>query len=457
MRRVDIAVAGSILVPDSVGIPAIARIVDAFSYPNPDYMTNVRFGNARDFEIAPRISIVEQLAGGVFPVPRGGVDILREILARFDMIPNWIDGRQSGKRIEIPTPFARTLRPYQANAVERISKLVQSMVVLPCAGGKTTIGAAAIERVGRTTLVLVHTKDLADQWIETIRETLGIEPGVIFDGKIDVRDVTVATVQTLRGLDIESITANFAFVILDEAHHAPADTFRTILARTPARWRVGLTATPEREDSIPVGWFFGSLAEHKTARDLIRDGYLMPPVIEFPASDFSFKYDGPKTKRIATLERELIANKRRNELIADLAVTNAHGGETVLVLSNRREHCATLAGLIESCGVPVVSLTGAAARGKRKKTLQSLRDGSLPVVVATSLADEGLDVERLSRLVLAFPECAEGRTVQRTGRLMRRFDGKAPKLYDVIDPNVETLARRAQQRRRAYRKLGLIE
>ena len=93
----------------------------------------------------------------------------------------------------------------------------------------------------------------------------------------------------------------------------------------------------------------------------------------------------------------------------------------------------------------------------RKTSIQALRDGRVSVVVATSLADEGLNVPRLSKIVLAFPDRAFGRTVQRAGRLTRKWEGKDPVLYDVVDGRVGVLASRAADRRRAYASIGMEE
>jgi superfamily II DNA or RNA helicase len=101
-----------------------------------------------------------------------------------------------------------------------------------------------------------------------------------------------------------------------------------------------------------------------------------------------------------------------------------------------------------------VVITSAVAKKKRQQMLSGLRDGSVQIAIATSLADQGLDVPRLSRVFLALPERSQGRTKQRVGRLMRPCEQQA-KLVDFVDHNVATLKSRWRSRRSVFRKLGL--
>ena len=139
----------------------------------------------------------------------------------------------------------------------------------------------------------------------------------------------------------------------------------------------------------------------------------------------------------------------------ELVLWEVQAGETVLLLSNRKDHCRKLGKLLTAMGVDARVVVGTTVKSQRKGALDDLRAGLASVVIATSLADEGLNVERLSRIVLAFPERARGKTVQRVGRLTRQWEGKDPVLFDVVDKQVEMLARRAGERRRAYRSIGI--
>ena len=161
----------------------------------------------------------------------------------------------------------------------------------------------------------------------------------------------------------------------------------------------------------------------------------------------------PPDESHSSMVSRLITHPRRNRLILDLVSGEAQAGRTVLVLSGRVKHCEFLADELQRRGITAEALTARVPKKRRSEILERFCDGSLKVVCATTLADEGLDVTRLERLVLATPARAEGRTVQRLGRLMRPHDGKGtPILFDLVDDTA--LARRQfTARKRAYRKV----
>jgi superfamily II DNA or RNA helicase len=153
----------------------------------------------------------------------------------------------------------------------------------------------------------------------------------------------------------------------------------------------------------------------------------------------------------------LAEDEARNALIADRVAAQAISGHTCLVLSGRVDHCELLAAAIVERGVEAAVLTGRVGRKRRASLLDGARAGKVPVLVATSLADEGLDLPRLSRVFLAFPSRARGRTAQRLGRLMRPHPEKPDAvLFDFVDRKVPVLRRQHLERRKLYAEvLGL--
>ena len=147
----------------------------------------------------------------------------------------------------------------------------------------------------------------------------------------------------------------------------------------------------------------------------------------------------------------LVADEKRNDLITSAVVAAAREGHTCLVLSGRVQHCRTIVGRIHAAGIEAAELTGRVSKERRTELLDRARGGDLAVLVATSLADEGLDLPCLSRVFLAYPSRARGRTVQRLGRLMRPHPGKGrPVLIDFVDRKVPILRRQHLDRRRLY-------
>lgn len=454
-RAVPAVVAGTIAIrADALPARVLERLRLDLSFPNPEYVARKRMGRYLG-ATAERIDCLVEAPDGWIHVPRGAVAPLRARLADEDLVPVFEDRRAMGEALQcVSTP---QLRPYQREAVTAIRRCTQGTVVMPCGGGKTVVGAAAIGEIGRTALVIVHTKDLLEQWRTVLRERLGLEPGVVTEGEARPAPLTVATVQTvvrLRTGDFDELAQRFGVVVIDEAHHAPAATFQSVLFRLPARWRIGLTATPEREDGL------GPLLDHTLGerlfeigyRELVDAGYLQAPEVEPIFTDFAFDYDGPDDHNRCL--GALVTDERRNSLVADLATREARQGLSVLVLSGRVDHCRRLAELIRERGVRTEVLIGATAKADRRAVLDGFRAGQVEVLVASTVADEGLDIPCLERIVLAYPGRTKGRTTQRLGRLMRPHPGKTRAvLFDIVDRAVPVLYRQYLERRRLYAEL----
>jgi superfamily II DNA or RNA helicase len=448
-------VAGTITLSGADILPRVLeRLRRDLSFPNPEFVSRKRLG--RWLGATPeRIECLVEKPDGTILLPRGAVQKLRERLADAGLAVRFEDNRVVGAAL--PKLPAIDLRPYQREAVAAIRRCTQGTVVMPCGGGKTMVGAAAIAEIGREALVIVHTRDLLEQWRSVLRERLGIDAGVVTEGVSHPGPVTVATVQTLVRLDqtdFEHLAERAGLVIVDEAHHAPAVTFQSVLSRLPGRWRVGLTATPVREDGLGplLDLTLGYRIFEVGYAELVADGFLQAPAVQALFTGFTFDYRGPEDH--AACLAALVADEKRNAAVADLAAREAAQGRTVLVLSGRVDHCRALADLVRSRGTQAEVLVGATPKAERNDILERFRSGEVNVVVASTLADEGLDVPRLDRIVLAFPGRAAGRTTQRLGRLMRPHPGKAqPVLWDVVDCLVPPLRAQYAARRRLYADL----
>ena len=456
--RVPVVVDSEIVLPN-LNARSTERLRFALSYPNPEYVKMRRLGKMGE-GVPTRFQCMGESPNGLVRVPRGAFDVVRKVLAEDDLMPEVEDWRSLGDAIG-PLPSVPTYS-YQQTGVVRIAQRTQGAIVLPCGGGKTRLGVAAIARVARTTVVLVHTGDLLDQWCDEIRDAFGFEAGVVDAERKEIdKPIVVASIFTLLGM-LEAdpgLGARFGFVLIDEAHHSPAKTIQAILRYLPAKYRAGLTATYDCDDGHTqlVGWSLGPKLLVKTVGELIDAGFLMRPEIVEVKTTFEFEMDPADKKRLVKLDCALIADEARNRLIVDSASWNVQAGESVLVLSNRKWHCRHLGKLLTAAGTPPQVVLGSTPKKKRKGAIEAMRTGEESLIIATSLADEGLNIKRLSRIILAFPGRASGPTTQRLGRLMRVYEGKVPILYDVVDSKVDTLSNRASARRRTYRDLGLIE
>jgi superfamily II DNA or RNA helicase len=423
---------------------AMEHVWRRLTFPNPAYSRALRMGRA-PFGIPEEISLLEVADDGRLQLPRGAVGVLRQALATAGQHVRFEDRRVLLPVIDLALQIPP--RDYQARAAAALVEHVQGYAVAPCGGGKSVLALAAAAAIRQPTLVLVRSKDLVAQWCEAAGGVLGASAGVIADGRHAPGAVTVATTQALAAMGdaaLGDLGQRFGCVIVDEAHSVAAPTDRRVLGHLPARFRFGLTATPERADGLGslLDLVIGPAVHRIEHRELVEAGHLVVPRVEPVHTGCA-----PAAETHGELVAALVADDRRNGRIVELVRREVRAGHTVLVLSGRVEHCQRLATLLRAEGVLAEALTGEAARGRRADLLGRFRGGALEVLCATSLADEGLDVPRLDRLVLATPARAEGRTIQRLGRLMRPFEGKGqPVLFDLVD---EGRIARAQYRARA--------
>lgn len=422
--------------------------------PNPRWAKENKRLDYAPYGIAQHIEMWA-VEGDSLVLPRGLVlDALR--LLRGAGIA-WTVDRQVAHGEPLAVEFGGELRDYQVEPVEAMVRRRQGLVVAPCGSGKTVLALAAIARAGRSALILVHTKDLAAQWRTQVQRFLGVEAGIIGGGKRKLSAITVALTQTLTRWTPEALVelgARFGVLVVDECHSVPTRMTSGVVAHLACRYRWGLTATPDREDGLGfvLGWILGPEIARFSQPELIAQGHLMAAEIRTVRT--AFAWGGDATEDFAGLIAALVEDEARNELVVDVVCRELEADGTVLVLSQRKAHCDVLAALIVAQGFDAVALTSARTAKARTKALDDLRSGDLRCVVATQLADEGLDVPRLTAVVLATPQRAKGRTEQRLGRTMRPAPGKpTPVLYDIVDGLVGVLQNQAWARQRAYRKV----
>lgn len=450
--RID---SGLRIVRDNSTARLCSAVADALRISNPEYHRRMR------------LNLSLWAAGGPVPThllfhetnqievrfPRGASMILKREAKALGVQLGWSDQRWMPDNLlaEVNQPG---MRGYQQRCVDAMARATQGVVVAPCGSGKTRIGLGIIAHVKVPTLILVHQTELATQWRSQLELVWPFPSGFVGAGKVTVKPITVGMVQTLSkwtDAQLVELFTSFGMIILDEAHHCPASTFAKLIDRCPAMYRFGLTATPEREDGLSalLEYYLGRDVARVTHTELAEAGVLVRPEIKTIDTDFAFRMHGPGDYQ--PMIAELVSDQQRLELVAREVATAAVEGNTCLVLSTRIAHCLSIADAVRDLGVGAEVMTSNVSRERRQELLDKTRSGELRVLVATQLADEGLDLPELTRVFLAAPAKAKGRTVQRLGRVMRCLPGKpTPMLVDFVDRRVPLLRRQAQHRRLAF-------
>ena len=339
----------------------------------------------------------------------------------------------------------------QQEAVDSILRQEQGLVIRPPGTGKTQIILAALCELATPSLVLVHTEDILQQWLDRINANVNADAvGVIRGQEFHIGQITVATVQTFnRRLNEDiSLAMKFGAVVLDEAHHAAASTFETILNMMPAKYRIGATATDKRADGrhpymVSV---IGPVIHRQKFHSKV-------PVQVVPVKEGNFKYRMRGSWDWRNLLNELIKHEGRNQAIAKRVDGMLREGHSVLVLSREIQHLKNMMSFLEE---DADLLTGERTKKERKTLLNAFREGEIKCLFATQLADEALDVPILSCVVLTFPGKHDGRIIQQVGRALREHPGKERAyILDVFDSKCSVLKRQELRRRQAYKQMGI--
>jgi superfamily II DNA or RNA helicase len=240
-------------------------------------------------------------------------------------------------------------------------------------------------------------------------------------------NLDAATCRQVRAA-IESAGA----VIFDECHHVPAESFYKIamLARA-ASWRIGLSATPWRDDGhdLLLEAALGATVHQTLSSDLIERGYLVAPrIVMAPAP-------GPRLRGRSLTYPEcyqaaIVENRERNRAIAAQAQAWAAQGLSVLILVTQVTHGLALRELLPEANFA----HGSVEASERQRFLKELERKLHPILIATTLADEGLDVPTLDAVILGGGGKSPTKAYQRIGRALRPAPGKTvARVLDFID------------------------
>ena len=439
-------------IPDEIR----SHLMEQMQFLNPKWIENNRMG--RWNRGTPKIlKFYMKLPGGGLAIPRG---FMRQLilLCRRHEEPVEIDDRRR-KLDEVDYAFHGTLKPFQRTAVDVMLAKDFGTLSAPTGGGKTVMALYMIAKRRQPALVIVHTKDLAVQWMERIETFLGIpqeETGLIGGGKKKMgRIITVAMVQSLYKCAKE-VASEIGHLIVDECHRAPSRTFTEAVIAFDCQYIMGLSATPWRRDKLSklIFWHLGDVHHEVSKSHLVAKGHILDIEVKVRHTEFKPYFD--PVNEYSKMLSELTADDQRNRLIAaDIAqeIVQGRGHDGCLVLSDRKQHCETLHALLKhKHHVEAGLITGDVGITQRREVLQRLRQKEIRVLIATGqLIGEGFDHPGLSTLFMTTPVRFSGRVLQYLGRVLRPAKGvKKALVYDYVDVHVQPLVAAANARQKIY-------
>lgn len=329
---------------------------------------------------------------------------------------------------------AQVLRPYQVSAIERVRDAIKLgakriVLALPTGGGKTSVAADVLSRAqerGSRCFFIAHRQELILQARERLRQW-GVEPGLIWAGEpmnLD-RLVQVVSLPTLtRRLRDGKVKADAAVIIVDEAHHATASTYREVIDAHPEAVVLGLTATPTRTDGGGLDEVFERLIVVAQPDELVRDGFLVEPTCYAGAAP---NLEGLHTRRGDFDAAELAARVEGAGLSGSIVETHQKRvgrGKRTIAFAVSVAHSESIAEAFRVAGYRAEHLDGETDTEERAAKLGALRRGEIEVLTNCSLFGEGLDVPDLDAVILARPTKSEILFLQQCGRVLRPAPGK---------------------------------
>lgn len=419
---------------------------------NPDYEKKIRMGFYA-YNEPKKLVLFEKLDNDLI-LPYGMKNyVLRELDGLG--VKYQVDYVNTLKPIEIKRKNDLTLYHYQQEAVDEVLKVDNGILISPCGSGKTRMGMSVIGKLGVKTLWITHTLDLLRQSRKTFKDFYKNKTGLIASGKIDIQDITFATVQSLSNLDLNDYKDVWEMIIVDEAHKATGSPtrlkmFYKIVNTLNAKYKFGLTATIEHKkgniNSTPF-YLIGETIHEILEDDIPRINAEYTSIkLRTPASDYYLKPD--KTLDYMKLVDYLVINKDRNmELFLSLL---DYKDNYNIVLSNRIEHLELLSEMLTEAGLYNEVVIGSTKASIREKTFEKFREGKVPFLLANyQLVKEGLDLPIADRLHLVFPIKDKISLIQSKGRIERLYEGKSKAIIiDYVDFNIGYLARIYKERRK---------
>jgi len=453
---------GNLIYVEKIDLPNVFldRLMRLAAFQNPEFyraqaMRLSTFGKPR--VIACAEDLLHHIA-----LPRG---LLKEVLDLFEshrIEVEVTDHRSGGVPVEVD--FHGDRRPGQIEAAKTLAANDEGILCAPTAFGKTAIAAQLMALRKVNTLILVHRRQLMDQWRDRLALFLGLaikDIGQIGGGKNrQTGQLDVAVIQSLiRKGEVKDVVAEYGQVIVDECHHVSAFSFERVLKKIKAKYVVGLTATPIRKDGhhpiilMQCGPIRFNASSKKQALASAFQYEVVPRLTEFTVPP---EWNDIGIQDIYTA---LVHDDQRSDLIVADVVGAIEKGRFPLLLTERTDHLQILLEKLVRRVPKIFVMKGGMGKKQRDALaakISAVPDGQPRVILATGrYIGEGFDDARLDTLFLAMPISWRGTLQQYVGRLHRlHADKRIVRVYDYVDASVPVLNRMYEKRVKGYEAVG---
>ena len=333
------------------------------------------------------------------------------------------------------------LRSYQIKAIDSLRYSFNTkgkkspLLVMPTGAGKTVVFAAiskAISQNEKNVLILVHRRELIDQASKKLKN-IGVNHGVIAAKyKSSQNNIQIASVQTLVRRLIKN-TFNPHYIIIDEAHHAAAGSWRKIIDHFKDAYKIGCTATPIRLDGRGLADYFDDLVKGPGVAKLIKDKYLAPYKVFAPP--LKINLDKVKTLGGDYQKKELEKQIDSADIIGDAVQQyKKHAdGLPAIAFCISIKHATDVCNKFKDAGYKAAIVHGEMKVDDRDKAIKGLGNGKIQILTSVDVISEGTDVPDVSAAILLRPTKSEGLYLQQVGRVLRPKPDKTAIILDHVN------------------------
>ncbi len=429
----------------------------------------------------PRIISLSEETDQYLSIPRGCEEQLNVMFEKAGTKIEYINETNRGSSINVQ--FNGQLRKKQKEAANELLNYDTGVLSATTAFGKTVVGANLISEKKVNTLIIVHTRQLLEQWKDRLKEFLIINEkipkiqkkmggkmeksiiGQIGGGKNTSNGIIdIALMQSLvREGEVKELVKDYGMVLVDECHHAASFSYERILKEVSAKYVYGLTATPLRRDGQhPIIFMLCGDIRYRINPQTQADKrpfehFVIPRIssMKMPLID-----DSKTSASINKVFAYVSENQIRNNLIVEDILTSIKTGRNILVLTERTAHVQKLYDMLKNEVKNIFILTGRLSLKKRRETnekLKNISESENVLIIATGkYIGEGFDYPRLDTLFLTFPISWKGKLQQYAGRLHRLYEEKRDVyIYDYVDIHIRVLEKMYQKRFKGLLQLDI--
>ncbi|MHA1438164.1 MAG: DEAD/DEAH box helicase family protein [Promethearchaeota archaeon] len=369
----------------------------------------------------------------------------------------------------VPCPsFSSTiqLRKYQKDALNKWFYNKKGAVVMPTGAGKTIFAMKIIEKVNSPTFIVVPTLDLVNQWKKELKKAFSIEIGEFTGNKKVLKPITVSTYNSAY-INASYLGNKFKLIIFDEVHHLPSESFRHIAEMFASPYRLGLTATFERDDELHeelpklIGEKIYEISPEPLAGEYLADFETIKIMVDFTEEE-QIEYDNAQAifknylisrniKMRSPKDFQKIIIRSGRDLEAREAILARNKAEKLAF--NSKNKINELAKLLDKNNRTIIftkynnmvykiskrflipCITHKTKKEERKEILEKFKKGIYCSIVSSQVLDEGINVPEANIGIILSGTGSSREYIQRLGRILRPAKNKKAVLYEIVTRN----------------------